>query len=495
MLGTSPSPSVSSTSGPYVTVLVGTLLLLQIWVNVRQPKPYMDELFHVPQAQRFCSASIKFTRPSYDSTISTPPGLYLPNALIAGIFRTTSVCSTASLRFSSAIATMLSFFVTASIFSQLRRRSSSFDEPVSTGCADVCGKSNRLSETNSVQKYDYVVALVLVMMPLSFFYTTLYYTEAPAMLYVLLAWDFSLRGRSHFSALFGILASLTRQTNMFWHFFIAADALLFSVLSSNRFHSSRSNFRRLFEIVDIGVPHMISGLLYVCFLYFNGGAAVGDKNHHVPMIHYSMLPYFFFFHSVAHGLFHIARPTVFMDAFAALFKAPLVRASVIGIAAILTAFISSTSAYAHPFSLADNRHFMFYLYRKWLLRSPFHRHVLVPFYLWTPLSYIAEVRRVHGAPRYKLYCQCVDVVNLIVILTVMLHPLLEPRYFIIPSIILSLRRVALLPNHLPFSRLHLAVGVFVIANIALVYVFAERPFPRVMDHHMPHDQSPGRLML
>ncbi|XP_078276015.1 dol-P-Glc:Glc(2)Man(9)GlcNAc(2)-PP-Dol alpha-1,2-glucosyltransferase isoform X4 [Rhinoraja longicauda] len=70
-------------------------------ISRAQRGPYMDEEFHVPQAQRFCSGSFS----EWDPMITTLPGLYLVST---GIIKPVSwllgwteavVCSTAMLRF------------------------------------------------------------------------------------------------------------------------------------------------------------------------------------------------------------------------------------------------------------------------------------------------------------------------------------------------------------------------------------------------------------
>lgn len=63
----------------FLGVVVG---VLQWWLDVRQPTPYMDELFHVPQAQRYCAGD-----ESYDADITTPPGLYLLPMVFAKVLR------------------------------------------------------------------------------------------------------------------------------------------------------------------------------------------------------------------------------------------------------------------------------------------------------------------------------------------------------------------------------------------------------------------------
>ncbi|KAK7395308.1 hypothetical protein VNO78_15859 [Psophocarpus tetragonolobus] len=44
-----------------------------VMVNCIVPEPYMDEIFHIPQAQQYCKGNFG----SWDPMITTPPGLYV----------------------------------------------------------------------------------------------------------------------------------------------------------------------------------------------------------------------------------------------------------------------------------------------------------------------------------------------------------------------------------------------------------------------------------
>lgn len=467
---------------PYCTCLFLSLTVTTIWINTRQPLPYMDELFHVPQAQRFCSSFILLKLPHYDSSISTPPGLYLPVALLAFATRSLSLCTTLALRISSAIATVLSCVVLSSVLCLLRFRGNS-----------TANESGVNIDAMQPQRVDYATALVMVLTPMSFFYSGFYYTDPPAMLYVLLTWYFSLRERHGLSALLGIMSTLTRQTNMFWHFFIAIDSLLFSWLIKK---GRQPTLKGTVSVTARpNLPHIFAGILYLSFLYINNGAAIGDKQHHTAMIHYAMLPYFSFFHAIAHSVFQLASPATLMQTMQAMVTLSNACPILIATAATIIGLIASTADYAHPFTLADNRHLTFYLYRRWLLRSTFHRFSLTPLYMWTPITVLVERITVRVPPKHQVYHRLVDLLLLLVICTVTLHPLLELRYFTIPSLILSIRRVVNMKNPPSLRLLHVAIAVLTISNMLLVYIFAERPFSRPPDKHMPNDLSPGRFMF
>jgi len=59
-----------------------SVLLLILFSNYDNIDIYMDEIFHIPQAQKFCHGNFV----EWDSKITTFPGLYLLSFLINHIF-------------------------------------------------------------------------------------------------------------------------------------------------------------------------------------------------------------------------------------------------------------------------------------------------------------------------------------------------------------------------------------------------------------------------
>ena len=49
-------------------------------MHTTNPQPYMDEIFHIPQAQKYCNGTFD----SWDPKITTLPGLYLFSSGILG---------------------------------------------------------------------------------------------------------------------------------------------------------------------------------------------------------------------------------------------------------------------------------------------------------------------------------------------------------------------------------------------------------------------------
>ena len=116
----------------------------------------------------------------------------------------------------------------------------------------------------------------------------------------------------------------------------------------------------------------------------------------------------------------------------------------------------------HPFTLADNRHYMFYIFRI-LLRHPLIKYLAVPIYFasaWTCLTALGNPGMPPSPPPQKLIRGSQGVQNrlnktrvsfsLIWLLTTALSlcsaPLVEPRYLIVPWLIWRMHVVPSIPS-------------------------------------------------
>jgi alpha-1,2-glucosyltransferase len=58
--------------------VVATQCIAFYFAHRAAPSAYMDEIFHVPQAQQYCQGNFH----GYDAQLTTPPGLYLVSAAL-----------------------------------------------------------------------------------------------------------------------------------------------------------------------------------------------------------------------------------------------------------------------------------------------------------------------------------------------------------------------------------------------------------------------------
>ncbi|URE15799.1 DIE2/ALG10 family [Musa troglodytarum] len=299
--------------GRIAVAAVVSLWVIPISVLVDRvvPDPYMDEIFHIPQAQRYCRGDFG----TWDPMITTPPGLYyLSLVYIASLFPSmwfakfaptmSSICSTATLRSTNAVV------------------------------AVIC----------SVLIYDLLIQLR----------PTLDVASLTAVLAMYLA---SLKRKYWLSAMLGALATTFRQTNIIWMFFTAANSAvsyaenlygqdsvlqnkhktmledndllshnrstpISSGLRKRRMHNSSSNsqqsaFERsefslhhppgfFDEILDVisklwilkwkvaiaFAPFVMVLLAFVTFVIWNGSIVLGAKEAHAVSPHFAQMLYF-----------------------------------------------------------------------------------------------------------------------------------------------------------------------------------------------------------
>ena len=107
-------------------VFLGLLLYLihSLWftaINTSVPEPYLDEIFHVPQAQAYWAGNWTV----YDPKITTPPGLYgfshAINCVLVTAIRHDPVQTTKDLRTTSSIFLVL-LYLTLRHFRNMKQR-------------------------------------------------------------------------------------------------------------------------------------------------------------------------------------------------------------------------------------------------------------------------------------------------------------------------------------------------------------------------------------
>ncbi len=372
---------------------------------------------------------------TYSRHITTPPAPYLFSALLSRL----TGCSVRPLRLHSALAA----FTTLPLLARIT-------------------KSHRL-------------ALVVATHPPLLFFSALYYTDTFGLVAILACWALALRQRHVYAATVAIIAAACRQTYAVWHALIAALSLL-------------SAIRHGTAILPVVLPHATVGLLYVALFVYNGfQVAIGDQANHAVALHAAQLCYYVAYCAA------FAAPL-----FTRFFRVPKLIPLMLSLALAVIA-VAHTGDRTHPFVLADNRHFVFYLYRKILLRGAWTRFAIAPLYaLAALLPFEFDARK--STPLWRCsesmwYNVKQAAVLATVAVTVVLSPLLEPRYFI-PGFVMAIALFLQRHRQACTWRVCGAMVAFnLLLHFGLVFVFAERPFARPPDAHMPTDLSPGRFML
>ncbi|KAJ3787664.1 glucosyltransferase [Lentinula aff. detonsa] len=394
-------------------------------------EPYMDEPFHVPQAQAYCRGEYA----SWDPKITTPPGLYIMSVLFKRVFM--FKCSLPMLRLTTAL-TLLALPIVLTRLSCFYRR--------------IRPPASLLTPTTD--------AIVLSLFPIAWFFGFLYYTEVPSLVFVVATIVAASEDRHWLAGLLGLLSCTFRQTNVIWTIYAYATSQLMYL----RYRRPGPGLQQLSKLHDpfadqakpvdlykslLSLPNVLPDILpafvpyasvlgvFASFVIWNGGIVLGDKSNHIPVLHVPQLYYFFAF-STAFGWPVLVSgaggiPVLLQKIYARTLGSKF-RAFITGV--ILAVMLYTVKLYTihHPFLLADNRHYTFYVWHRIYMFHWLAPYALVPAYLVCALAWFLRV----GSEQSMLQTIALPIFTLAVLLPT---PLLEPRYFMIPYLLMRIQIV------------------------------------------------------
>ncbi|KFM76235.1 putative Dol-P-Glc:Glc(2)Man(9)GlcNAc(2)-PP-Dol alpha-1,2-glucosyltransferase, partial [Stegodyphus mimosarum] len=167
-----------------------TFLIFSI-VNVFVRKPYMDEIFHYPQALKYYNGSFF----EWDPKITTPPGLYLSSVTILiplSKLIEYDLRKIEYFRITNLFFTFGNFFLLYKI---------------------LC-----LQHLKDEERFKIFSAMNISMFPVLYFFTFLYYTDCGSVFFVLLMYYWNKKYCFISAAIAGALSIFFRQTNIVWVF-------------------------------------------------------------------------------------------------------------------------------------------------------------------------------------------------------------------------------------------------------------------------------------
>ncbi|KYK59143.1 Dol-P-Glc:GlcManGlcNAc-PP-Dol alpha-1,2-glucosyltransferase [Drechmeria coniospora] len=439
------------------------------------PEPYLDEVFHIPQAQKYCQGKYR----EWDDKITTPPGLYLLSVTlqqIASRVYGSFECDANSLR-----AFNVAALFTLVYLALLCRRE--IEERMQEKRSSTRGRL--------LSGYALHTALNIGLFPLLFFFSGLYYTDVVSTAVVVGAFLNHLKRMEHdgssipsdfITVGLGVVSLFMRQTNVFWTVvFMGGLEAVHAVKTLKPRGVDQPQMTTLWErckffcwrysvgdvhdlpldrawpddVLFTAVSLIIAAICnpvrvarqvwpygtvlasFVSFVMWNGGVVLGDKSNHVATIHLAQLlyiwPFFAFFSlplllpyalSLVNILWSAASPTASQSK-----KAPardeqtlerrtskqqgsskgleptdakpdqLAARTLFHNASTPLRFSKSAKYFAwilsllgtialsgvvvryntiiHPFTLADNRHYMFYVFRYTIRRGKWVRYLLI----------------------------------------------------------------------------------------------------------------------
>lgn len=444
--------------------LVSCLLFSR--VTREQRAPYMDEIFHIPQAQKYCHGRFN----EWDPMITTLPGLYLVSVgIIKPVVRLADltgavVCSTAMLRFINLLFNCGNLYLLYLLICKLHHR-----------------------EKTRTASHRVLSALSLSTFPVLYFFNFLYYTDAGSTFFILFAYLMTLYGCHKASASLGICAILFRQTNVVWVAFCAATVAAARMDETWRAEHAKKRDekptgsqvplslgdwkRLLFFVLNfltqpthikavllVAWPYAMVGTGFMVFVALNGGVVVGDRSSHKAVLHFPQLFYFFSFALV------FSLPVSLCYQRILRFLHTLRRQPLFFLLLSLASLILVWKCtFVHQYLLADNRHYTFYVWRRLLQRHELVRFALVPVYVFAAWNFFDSMRS--RSVFWSLgFLACL-------LAATVPQKLLEFRYFIVPYLMYRL--------HVPLPslpRLALELLLYTVVNAATLYIFITKTF-------------------
>lgn len=216
--------------------------------------------------------------------------------------------------------------------------------------------------------------------------------------------------------------------------------------------------------------YAIVGITSIAFVLWNGGVVVGDKSAHEASFNPPQLGYFACF------TLGLSLPYLVSVDKGRRFLADLWTNKLLS---FLTVAISVALVYCctqvHPYLLADNRHYPFYLWSKLLGKYFYARYALVPVYMFSFWSMNDSLRHIHWMVRCSLWvCVCAALIP---------QKLLEFRYFVVPYILIRCHMQGESWKGLLFE-----LFVYSCINVFTFYIYLYKPI------FWPHIHEPQRIM-
>lgn len=440
-------------------IKIGVIILfvfnvaLLMFINSEVKSPYMDEIFHFPQALKYYHGVFS----EWDPKITTPPGLYLTTVfLLIPLSGLTGVELNKIQSFR-----LINLFFCIGIFYLLFKILRKYHE----------GYEMRIY---------FLAALNLAMFPVSYFFTFLYYTDPGSTFFILLMYYLHLKHKFSKAALAGAISLLYRQTNIVWVFYVAAGTTLdlLHVFYQKIQHSENSDKKILYHNFDklnqplwkedwksllltllrVNLGYILVAFCFLGFVIHNGSIALGDKEAHQICFNVAQMLYFslFFLFFSCPYLISLQKLKDFIY-FIYIHKVRIVEAC------FVCAYVLMNLSPVHPYLMSDNRHYTFYIWRRILGRNDNLSLALIPLYVYSFWAIYTELNHKNDVFKQLLaFCIFSSIVP---------QKLLEFRYFIIPFIMIRIHfeiKSAWLP--------YLEFLLYTVINYIILHLFLHCPF-------------------
>lgn len=310
-------------------------------------------------------------------------------------------------------------------------------------------------------------SLTIATLPPMFFFSFLYYTDILSITFVLAMICFALKKHFFASSCMGLFSVAMRQTNIVWVGVMFCHIALTHIASHRQrkvpealqskdllaatfgligdlFKRPRAFLRDFKFVIQNLWGFIVIMTSFVAFVITNGSIVVGDKTAHEAKLHLAQVcrnnnEFITLFNNNFIDLFQICYFSVFVAFFGPqnllMNLLPTIRQIVtkwkwtIPMCIVLVLVVHFNTV-VHPYLLADNRHYTFYVWNRFFARHEFAKYLAIPAYvvcLWLLKNRLKKM----NASLSHLF-----VLGLFA--TIGMQTLIEVRYFLLPYLFLRL---------------------------------------------------------
>ncbi|SCV02242.1 LANO_0F16226g1_1 [Lachancea nothofagi CBS 11611] len=437
------------------------------------PYQFIDEIFHVPQTIHYLRGHWSY----WDPKITTPPGLYVFGWLNYHIMRAfTSWTTLTILRLTNLIGGVI--VLPLVVLRPLFLFNAIGFWPVSLMC-----------------------------FPLLATYYYLYYTDVWSSILILesltlaVTLPFGEITSIWLSAFCALISCFFRQTNIIWNLFVMVVVVERRALIHRDFNTVNLNnylkfvIHALENFKQLVLPYCINFALFTFFVIYNRSLTLGDKDNHSAGMHLVQIFYCIMF------IMFFSMP-IWISKMSIRFYQTRIQVkktrTIIELLAII--FVIRFFTVTHPFLLADNRHYTFYLFKKIVARNFWFKYLLMPWVYHFSIFHYIEVMRtkvmqfhpvlpieIKTPTELPVQLTHISWTALIIctFMTVVPSPLFEPRYYILPFMFWRIFLTPVADNILDESnageykyckRLSLEFAWYLFINAVTLTVFSFRTF-------------------
>lgn len=447
-MSSKPSKSNTKSQSPYalfITFILSSSLLYAIYNSTEKIPQYMDESFHLDQTFSYYNNNYRY----WNSKLTTFPGTFICTSFFLKLLNVFKI----SINFKNVLnySRLLVIIVNSCSFMLL----------------SLYKNKNVINNNNNAK-----LKLSIIFFPINYFFNFLFYTESFSIFSLLLHFYFGLYYPNFFFVLLsGFLAVFMRQNNIIWINLLPLSeciCLLKDIL--NRKINIKNFFKSAFDIVIKNFNIVIIDCAFIFFMIKNDFSLVlGDKSHHEMKIHLAQIIHFLIFVLIFFPSLNLYFIKSFINTFKN--KNKLKNFIITFIMISLFLFISDKFSFVHDFILSDNRHYIFYYFKRIYLNNI--KKNLLLLYLSSVYSLLIN--------EFWEFFKSDKILGWMICCLICLIPckLIEVRYFL-PGVVVLL----VLIHYEEMKGFELRKEMFswinifgqLVINVLVIYVFLFRPF-------------------